>query len=84
MRQANDNGYFVFVNVRPGRYTLSVEHAGFSTSPGSPRSPWAWAKRWRQNVSLRVGEITESVEVTAQSELLQASTASSATWSRSG
>ena len=74
VRQANDNGYFVFVNLRPGRYTLSVEHAGFSTTRLAPFAVGV-GESVAQNVSLRVGEITESVEVTAQSELLQASTA---------
>jgi hypothetical protein len=31
VRQTNQNGYFVFVNVRPGAYTLTVELAGMKT-----------------------------------------------------
>ena len=31
MRQTNQNGQFVFVNVRPGPYTLTVELAGMKT-----------------------------------------------------
>src|SRR5688572_26687737 len=30
VRQTNSSGYFTFVNVRPGRYGLTVELAGFN------------------------------------------------------
>ncbi len=74
VRRTNDNGYYVFVNVRPGTYTLSVEHAGFTTTKLASFVVGV-SESVAQNVGLRVGEVTESVEVTAQSELLQASTA---------
>src|SRR5512141_58288 len=32
VRHTNQNGYFVFVNVRPGTYTLTVELAGMKTA----------------------------------------------------
>ncbi len=36
VRQTNQNGYFVFVNVRPGTYTLTVELRGDEDGPGVP------------------------------------------------
>ena len=30
--QTNQNGYFLFINVKPGSYTLSVEMTGFKTA----------------------------------------------------
>ncbi|MGH9339878.1 MAG: carboxypeptidase-like regulatory domain-containing protein [Acidobacteriota bacterium] len=35
-RLTNDNGYFTFVNVRPGAYTLSVELPDFKTAHVAP------------------------------------------------
>src|SRR5512136_406273 len=32
VRQTNQSGYFVFVNIRPGAYTLTVELAGMKTA----------------------------------------------------
>ena len=42
-RVTNSSGYYVFVNVRPGTYVLTVEMQG-STRPRSPPSPWASTK----------------------------------------
>jgi len=36
VRQTNPNGYFVFVNVRPGTYTLTIELTGFATTKVVP------------------------------------------------
>ena len=73
VRLTNPNGYFAFVNVRPGTYTLTIELRGVRQRPASPASSWASTRRWRATSRLEVGAVTEIVEVTAQSELLQAS-----------
>jgi outer membrane receptor protein involved in Fe transport len=73
-RVTNTNGYFVFVNVRPGSYALTIELEGFLTAKLSAFTVGVNETVVR-NVSLELGDMTEVVEVTAQSELLQASSA---------
>jgi hypothetical protein len=70
--QANSNGYFVFINVRPGSYVLSVGGSGFKTS----RVPFQIAvnQTLTQNLTLDVGAVNETVTVTAEAPLLQPST----------
>jgi outer membrane receptor protein involved in Fe transport len=73
-RQTNSDGHFTFVNVRPGRYTLTVELSGFNKAQVSGFSVGV-NETVQRNLSLQVGAATETIEVTAQSELLQTSTA---------
>jgi len=74
VRQTNGHGYFTFVNVRPGTYVLSVELSGFSKAQLSAFTV-AVNETVARNVTLQVGAATETVEVTAQSELLQTTSA---------
>src|SRR5918912_249493 len=69
---ANEGGYYTFVNVSPGAYVLRVEAQGFSTVQTSPFDVGV-SQTLTQNVSLTVGEVTQTVEVTAGGELIQAS-----------
>ena len=71
-RVTNDSGYFTFINVRPGTYELTVELSGFSTAK-VPSFAVGVNETVARNVSLQVGATTETVTVTAQSELLQTS-----------
>ena len=48
----------VFVNVRPGTYTLTVELAGFNKAHGSPTSCVGVNETVTRNVTLEVGEVT--------------------------
>jgi outer membrane receptor protein involved in Fe transport len=73
-RQTSHAGYFTFVNVRPGTYTLTVEISGFNKAQLSAFTVGV-NETVARNVSLQVGAATETVEVTAPSELLQTSTA---------
>src|ERR1019366_3801638 len=65
---SNSTGQYVFSFVLPGAYTLSVTHAGFKT----------WAKTFAAhandriaiNVTLAVGGVSESVDVTASSAVV--------------
>jgi len=73
-RVTNDSGYFVFVNVRPGIYSLTVELDGFATTKAASFTVGV-NETVARNVTLKVGEMSEVVVVTAQSELLQTSSA---------
>jgi outer membrane receptor protein involved in Fe transport len=73
-RVTNSAGFFAFVNVRPGTYTLSVELSGFNKAQLAAFSVGV-NETVARNVGLKVGAVTETLEVTAQSELLQTSTA---------
>jgi hypothetical protein len=72
VRITNDDGYFTFVNVRPGTYTLTIELAGLKTARMSDFAVGVNETVVR-NAALEVGAVSEVVEVRAQSELLQAS-----------
>jgi len=73
-RQTNANGYFVFINVQPGEYVMSVEATGFKTTQ-VPAFQIAVNQTMTENLTLDVGGVNQTVEVTAQAPLLQASTA---------
>ncbi len=66
----NQNGYFTFVNVRPGVYTMTIALQGFKTVKIEP-----FTVEVNQTVSraaaLEVGALTESVAVVGRSEMLQ-------------
>src|ERR1044072_7497831 len=69
---AGEGGYSTFVNVSPGTYILRIEAGGFSTVQTSPFDVGV-SQTLTQNVSLTVGAVTQTVEVTAGGELIQAS-----------
>ncbi len=70
--ETNARGFFTFVNVRAGQYTLGVTAPGFKAA-NVPGFPVGVNDTMVQNVTLEVGAVTETVEVTAQATLLQAS-----------
>jgi hypothetical protein len=72
--QTNQNGYFLFITVRPGSYVLSVERAGFKTAR-VPAFDVAVNQTLTQNMVLDVGSLSETVTVTAEAPLLQQSSA---------
>jgi len=69
---SNQSGYFTFVNLSPATYTLLVEIRGFKKTVTNPFALGV-SETVTQNVSLSVGEMSEVVEVTAGSELVQSS-----------
>ena len=71
-RVTNEHGYYTFVNVRPGTYLLTVELAGFATAQ-MPAFVVGVNETVGRNVTLQLGAATETVTVTAQSEMLQTS-----------
>jgi Carboxypeptidase regulatory-like domain len=72
--KANANGYFLFTNVLPGSYILSVEQSGFKTETVNPFEIQV-NQTLTQNVRLEVGNVTENVTVTTQAPLIQTSSA---------
>src|SRR4051794_9070320 len=70
---SNDAGNYVFLNVTPGRYMLEASKAGFQTTQ-IPAFTLAVNQTSTLDVELRVGTITQTVEVQAAGELIQSST----------
>jgi len=69
----NDSGYFFFPLVAPGRYTVAVEKAGFKK--GTQDISVRTGIRPTADFALQLGQITESVQVSAQAAMLETSTA---------
>ncbi len=72
---ANETGYFEVNLLNPGLYTVAVEAAGFKKSVRSGLE-LSVAGRLDIEFRLQVGELTETVEVTAAAPLLDTTTAS--------
>ncbi|HEX3231202.1 MAG TPA: carboxypeptidase-like regulatory domain-containing protein, partial [Pyrinomonadaceae bacterium] len=70
--QANQDGHFIFVNVKPGRYLLRVEAKGFKTVQTSIFDVGV-SQAVTQDAALTLGEVSEAVQVTASAELVQRS-----------
>src|SRR5947207_3516765 len=68
----SQTGYFTFVSLKPASYILMVETKGFKKTLTNPFSLGV-SETITQNVSLSVGEMSEVVEITAGSELVQSS-----------
>ena len=69
----NSDGYFVFINIKPGRYVLGAEAKGFKTTQISPFDVGV-NQTVTQAVRLEVGAITEHVVVNAAAVMLEGST----------
>jgi hypothetical protein len=69
----NQEGIYFFPTVPPGNYELRVEAKGFKTSV-RPGIQLEVNQRARVNVSMEVGAVTESVQVTGEAPLLQTDT----------
>jgi Carboxypeptidase regulatory-like domain/TonB dependent receptor len=68
----NSSGYFIFINVKPGTYVLRVELQGFKTEQVAPFDVGV-NQTVTQDAKLDVGEVTETVEVRAEAQMLQQS-----------
>lgn len=71
--RTSESGAYVFEAVQPGRYTVSVEAAGFKKFT-STNNEVNIGQPATLNVALEVGDLTQQVEVTATAELVQTST----------
>jgi hypothetical protein len=70
----NASGTFIFVNVKPGAYVLRVEAQGFKTAQIAAFEVGV-NQIMTHNVVLTLGNITQTVEVTAEAEMVQRTTA---------
>jgi hypothetical protein len=71
----NETGHYFMPTLKPGNYTLSVTASGFGEFTESGVTLLV-AQVQTQNVSLKVGNASESVEVSAQTALLNTTDAS--------
>jgi len=74
---SNATGDFIFNLMQPGQYTVTVEATSFRKATVSLAV--SAGDRARANVQLQVGEVTQTVEVQAQSPALQTDTATLST-----
>ena len=70
----NDQGYFTVENLTPGNYSVRVEVANFKTAEVTNVTVYV-GKTATQNITLEAGNIAETVNIVAGTELDQASTA---------
>ncbi len=68
--KTDENGNYDFFNVKVGRYSIVVEHAGFSKFTTTDVAVNVGARQ-RVDVALKVGAITESIEVTSVAAALE-------------
>ena len=75
VRQANTNeqGLYSFPSVPPGTYALKVEHPGFKTTTSNVEVQVQQSVRL--DITLQVGDVSQTVEVSAAASLLQAENA---------
>jgi Carboxypeptidase regulatory-like domain len=71
----NDSGFYQFVDVPPGTYRIVVQKQGFKQLSRGPIELQV-ASRIEVDLSLEVGSSTETVEVTANTPLIEADTTS--------
>ncbi|MBV8069926.1 MAG: carboxypeptidase regulatory-like domain-containing protein, partial [Acidobacteriaceae bacterium] len=71
----SSSGDYTFVNILPGRYSLTAEKAGFKKLVREPIIVDI-ESGLRVDLTLEVGAVTQTVEVTAAAPLLQPETSS--------
>src|SRR2546430_5281474 len=69
--KTSESGYFIFVNVKPASYTLTVEVPGFKGT--QTQLDVGVSETVTQNVALTVGQVSEAVEILAGAEMVQRS-----------
>src|SRR5689334_19772518 len=74
-QSSNADGLYSFVNVIPGNYKIDVEKAGFKRITRTPVTVEVQQSS-KIDVSLPVGQASETVEVTSETPLLQAESSS--------
>ena len=67
-------GFYTFAAVPPGLYRLKTEHSGFKTA-NSTNVEVQVQQSVRLDLTLQIGQVSESVEVTATAALLQSENA---------
>src|SRR3981081_4731220 len=72
-QSSGSDGLFTFVNLFPGQYRIDVEKACFKHSPRTPITGEV-QQSVHIDAPLQVGEVTQVVEVTSETPLLQTET----------
>jgi hypothetical protein len=72
---SGDDGHFTFVNLYQGQYRIGIEKAGFKRST-RPNVVVQVQQDTRVDTTLAVGQVSETIEVTAETPLLQTESAS--------
>ncbi|HEY2013742.1 MAG TPA: TonB-dependent receptor [Bryobacteraceae bacterium] len=72
---STNDGDYTFPAVAPGFYNVRTEHSGFKTA-ASNNVEVQVQQTVRLDISLQIGQVSESVEVTAAAELLQSENSS--------
>jgi hypothetical protein len=68
----NQDGRFIFVSVRPGSYILRIQAQGFKVAQ-TPAFDVGVSQTVTQDVALTVGDVSQTVEISASAELVQRS-----------
>src|SRR5215469_11448998 len=76
-RQTNSHGYYLFPGLEVGTYTVTVSNAGFETK-GLQNVVLVVGETHTLNVQLAVGQVTQKVEVNAQAEPAEQTSAAAA------
>src|SRR6185437_5714455 len=66
----NAEGLYQFVNVLPGQYSIEIQKPGFKRVLRSPVTVETQSTS-KIDIALQIGDVSQSVEVTAQTPLLQ-------------
>src|SRR3984893_4029575 len=74
-QSSGSDGLFTFVNLFPGQYRIDVEKAGFKHYTRTPITVEV-QQTAHIDAALQVGEVSQVVEVTAETPLLQSETSS--------
>ena len=67
---SNEAGYYQFPNTPPGKYRLEAEKAGFTRSSQGPIDVLV-NSAVRIDITMAIGSVSQTIEVTAQTPLLQ-------------
>ena len=73
--KSTNSGDYTFTEIPPGTYTIQARHSGFKTSQSDSFQVQV-QQSVRLDLTLQVGAVTESVEVTTTGALLQSDNAS--------
>ncbi len=71
--KTSDGGHYTIINVKPGSYVLRVEMRNFKGLQTAPFNVGV-SETITQNLQLTLGEVSETVEVTADAEVVQRTT----------
>jgi hypothetical protein len=74
-QNSNADGQYVFSNIKPGTYQLTFEANGFAVQH-IEHLPLEVNQTVRQDISLQIGALVSSIQVTAEKTLVQTDTSS--------